>query len=226
MAKVYVGVGHGGKDPGAVSGKHKEKTYALEIATACTAELMRHGVRVMQSRTTDTTEALADKIKECNTYNPDLCIDIHLNAGGGDGFEIYHAIKGGKGKTMAQNIEKSVKALGQNSRGVKTKKNSRGKDYFGFIRQTTAPAVLVECAFIDHKTDVQIIDEPAERNAMGKAIAQGVLATLGIDYKPVVVPATGKLYRVQVGAFRDKANAEKLQASVEFAGFDAIIVES
>ena len=37
MAKIYVGVGHGGSDPGAVSGKHIEKNYALDIANACTA---------------------------------------------------------------------------------------------------------------------------------------------------------------------------------------------
>lgn len=34
MAKVYIGVGHGGSDPGAVSGSHKEKVYALDIATS------------------------------------------------------------------------------------------------------------------------------------------------------------------------------------------------
>lgn len=34
MAKVYIGVGHGGADPGAVSGSHKEKVYALDIATS------------------------------------------------------------------------------------------------------------------------------------------------------------------------------------------------
>lgn len=226
MAKVYVGVGHGGKDPGAVSGKHKEKDYALEIATACTIELKRHGVQVKQSRTSDVTEVLEAKIKECNAYNPDLCLDIHLNAGKGDGFEVFHSIKGGKGKTMAQNIEKAVEAIGQDSRGVKTKKNSKGKDYFGFIRQTTAPAVLVECAFLDNKTDVQIVDTAAERTAMGIAIAHGVLNTLGIAYQPEPEKETGgELYRVQVGAYSERENAERQKARLEFAGFDAIIVE-
>jgi N-acetylmuramoyl-L-alanine amidase len=226
MAKVYVGVGHGGKDPGAVSGKHKEKVYALDIATACTAELMRHGVKVMQSRTTDTTEALTAKIKECNLYAPDLCLDIHLNAGGGVGFEIFHSVKGGKGKTMAQHIEREVKAIGQDSRGIKTKKNSGGKDYFGFIRQTVAPAVLVECAFIDTK-DVQIIDTPEERTAMGKAIAHGVLATLGIAFKPIEKKkAVDGLLRIQVGAFSEEANAQKQLEKLKAAGFDAYIVRS
>lgn len=188
MAKVYIGVGHGGSDPGAVSGKHRESAYALDIATACTAELLRHGVQVMQSRTADETESAAAKIKECNACNPDIALDIHLNAGKGDGFEIYHSITGGKGNALAQRIEAAVKAIGQNSRGVKTLTRSDGKDYFGFIRQTNCPAVLVEVAFID-SADVNIVDTRAERQKMGIAIAHGILAYFGMAVK-VQTPVT------------------------------------
>ena len=224
--KVYVGVGHGGKDPGAVSGKHKEAAYALDIANACTAELKRHGVEVMQSRTSDITETSAAKIKECNNYNPDLALDIHLNAGGGDGFEVYHSINGGKGKILAQNIEKQVKTIGQNSRGVKTKKNSSGKDYFGFVRQTTCPAVLVECAFIDNKADVAFVDTLAERQKMGVAIAKGILKALGVAYKAPASTGSTKtvIYKVQVGAYTRKANAEATVKKLKAAGYDAVIV--
>ncbi len=182
MAKVYIGVGHGGADPGAVSGKHREAHYALDIANACTSELKRHGVQVMQSRTSDTTESAAAKIAECNKYSPDLALDIHLNAGCGDGFEVYHSITGGKGKSLALALEKAVKDIGQNSRGVKTRTNSSGRDYFGFIRQTNCPAVLVECAFIDSR-DVQAVDTLAERQVMGRALAHGILAYLGTPVK-------------------------------------------
>lgn len=182
MPKIYIGVGHGGSDPGAVSGKHIEKNYALDIANACTAELRRHGVEVMQSRTGDVKEKSEEKVRECNAYNPDVALDIHLNAGEGDGFEAYHTIGGGEGERLAQCIETAVKELGQNSRGLKIKKNSRGKDYFVFIRETKCPALLVECAFIDSK-DVEIVDTLAERQRMGKAIAHGVLDWLGIPIK-------------------------------------------
>jgi len=182
MPKIYIGVGHGGADPGAVSGKHREASYALDIATACTEELRRYGVQVMQSRTTDTTESAKAKIAECNAYAPDFALDIHLNAGGGNGFEVFHSVAGGKGKALAQSIEKAVVAAGQNSRGVKTRTNSAGKDYFGFVRQTSCPALLVECAFID-SADVQIADTPAERKTFGKAIARGILNYLDIETK-------------------------------------------
>lgn len=182
MLKVYIGVGHGGSDPGAVYGSHKEKNYALDIANACTAELKRHGVTVMQSRTSDVTETSTAKVKECNAFGADVALDFHLNTGGGDGFEVYHTLSGGEGKKLAQCIETAVKELGQNSRGLKVKANSSGKDYFVFIRDTKCPALLVECAFID-SDDVKIVDTLAERQAFGKAIAKGILVYLGIAYK-------------------------------------------
>lgn len=185
MAKVYVGVGHGGSDPGAVSGAHKESIYALDIATACTEELRRHGVSVLQSRIIDEYESASAKVKECNVYAPDIALDIHLNSSvkhNADGFEIYHTVNGGKGKDLAQRVETAVKAIGQNSRGVKIRLNTLGRDYFGIIRQTNCPAVLVECAFID-SVDVQIVDTLAERKRMGVAIAHGILAYFGITIK-------------------------------------------
>lgn len=192
MSKVYVGVGHGGSDPGAVYGTYREAVLALDIANACTAELKRNGVQVMQSRITNETEKLADKIIECNKYAPDYALDIHLNAGGGDGFEVFHTVGGGKGKELAIKIETEVKAIGQNSRGVKTKLNSSGTDYFGFVRQVKCPSILVECAFIDSK-DVQIVDTAAERKAMGEAIARGILKQLGVTVKPNVSTSTGSV---------------------------------
>jgi N-acetylmuramoyl-L-alanine amidase len=226
--KVFLGVGHGGTDPGAVANGFKEKDLNLSIALACHAELTRHGVSVLMSRTKDETEDLVDRIKECNTFKPDLALDIHNNAGGGDGAEVFHHYGGGTGKTLAENILAEVVRAGQNSRGAKVKKNSAGKDHFGFIRETSCPAVIVECAFVDNATDIKIIDTAAEQKAMGVAVAKGILKTLGIAYKPqqsqVTTGSTEKLYRVQVGAFKEKAHAEKMVASLKLDGYDAIIV--
>ena len=166
MAKVFIGVGHGGKDPGAVANGLKEKDLNLSIALACQEELSRHGVSVFMSRTKDESEDLSERIKECNAYNPELALDIHNNAGGGDGAEVYHSHEGGKGKTLAENILAETVNIGQNSRGAKTKLNSKGDDYFGFIRQADCPAVIVECAFVDNATDIQIIDTAEEQKQM------------------------------------------------------------
>ena len=219
-ARVFLGVGHGGKDPGAVSNGFYEKDLNLSIAMACQSGLIRHGVVVGMSRTTDENDDLSEEISECNSFNPDLAIDIHNNAGGGDGAEVYHHSGGGTSKILAVNILDEIVKVGQNSRGAKVRKNASGTDYYGFIRTTKAPAVIVECAFVDNAKDMQILDTEDERKAMGVAIAKGVLRTLGIAYKD----PTTTLYRVQVGAFRNKSNAEQMLTKLKKDGYEGFIV--
>ena len=221
--KVFIAVGHGGKDPGAVANGIKEKDVNLVIALACRTELVRHGVEVGMSREKDEDDKTT--VKECNAFNPDYALDIHNNAGGGDGAEIYHHYGGGKSKTLAQNVLDAIVALGQNSRGLKTKKNVWGKDYFEFIRETKCPAIIVECAFLDNAKDVQIIDTSIEQKDMGIAIAKGVLKELGITWKEEKKATTStKVYKVQCGAYSKKANAEALVKKLKEDGYDAIIV--
>lgn len=180
MAKVFIGVGHGGSDSGAVANGKKEKDMTLKIADACRAYLEANGVSTKMSRYRDENDPVGEEVQECNAYGPDLAVDIHINAGGGDGFEIYHTVNGGTGKTLAQNIEAQVKAVGQNSRGVKTRKNSNGNDYYAFIRNTKCPAVIAELGFIDNLNDLKDFDEDHEMKAYGEAYAKGILVTLGM----------------------------------------------
>jgi N-acetylmuramoyl-L-alanine amidase len=180
--KVFLGVGHGGSDPGAIGNGFEEAYLNLAIAITCKDELVRHGVEVKMSRTKEEDDTLSEEIRECNAYNPDLAVDIHNNAGGGDGAEAYYYTGGGTSKVLAENILSEIVKIGQNSRGAKPNIISGIKEYFGFIRETKAPATIVECAFIDNKTDIKIIDTVAEQQAMGVAIAKGILKTLGIAY--------------------------------------------
>ena len=221
MPKVFIGVGHGGTDPGAVSNNTKEKDLNLSIALACRDVLARHSVSVKLSRTKDENDTLSEEIKECNAYSPDLAVDIHNNAGGGDGAEAYYHYGGGISKTLAENILAEIVKVGQNSRGAKIRKNNNGKDYYGFIRQTSCPAVIIECAFVDNATDLKILATESQRKLMGEAIAKGILKTLGIDFQA----ETSTLYRVQVGAYSVKTNAEAMQKKLKEVGFDAYITE-
>ena len=185
MPKVFIGVGHGGSEPGAVANGLIEKDLNLNTALAIYDVLVAHGITCKLSRTRDEADELTEEIYECNKFNPDLALDIHHNAGGGDGVEVFHHIGGGTSKTLAQNVLNEIVAIGQNSRGIKTRVNDNGADWYGFIRQTEAPAVIVECAFLDTK-DHELVDTPEENKAMGVAIAKGVLKTLGIAYKEPV----------------------------------------
>ena len=191
MPKVFIGVGHGGSEPGAVANGLTEKDLNLNTALEVFDVLKAHGVTCKLSRTSDENDTLNEEIHECNKFDPDLAIDIHHNAGGGDGVEVFYHIGGGTTKTLAQTVLNEIVAVGQNSRGIKTRVNDAGTDWYGFIRETVCPAALIEVAFLDSK-DHEIVDTPEENKAMGLAIAKGVLKTLGITYK-APVNDTGKI---------------------------------
>ena len=86
--KVFIGVGHGGSDSGAVK-YIIEKEYTLKVAKLVAEYLKARGIECKLSRTTDVDTDMNSKVKMCNDYKPDLVIDIHFNAGGGKGFEVY-----------------------------------------------------------------------------------------------------------------------------------------
>lgn len=181
--KVYIDAGHGGRDVGAVK-YLTERDVNLVMAKACKEYLDAHGVLTKMSRTTnDKNTSINTMASEANKWGADYVISIHNNAGGGDGFEVIHSIFGGEGKTLAKNIETQVKKLGQNSRGLKTRKDVDGTDYFGMIRLTNAPAIICEGVFVDNKTDIKIADTTVEQKNFGYAYAKGILKTAGIKDK-------------------------------------------
>ena len=175
--KVFIGVGHGGTDSGAVK-YITEKEYTLKTAFALAEFLSGYGVDYKLSRTQDIDTDMNEKVKMCNNYNPDLVVDIHYNAGGGTGFEVYRYSGGGTSKTLADNINTEVKKI-FSSRGVKTKLDSNGRDYFAIIRETAAPAVLLEGGFVDTKKDADFIKSNFKK--LAEAYAKGILKTLGIS---------------------------------------------
>ena len=207
MAKVFIGVGHGGVDSGAVGNGLKEKDLNLSIALACNEVLQRHGVNTLMSRTKDENDDLNEEIRECNAYNPDLAIDIHNNAGGGDGVEAFYHYGGGTGKTLAENILAEIVKLGQNSRGAKTLRNDEGRDFYGFIRLTKKPAVIIEVAFIDNATDIKFVDTLAEQRAAGVGIAKGVLRTLNIAYKEETPVDNTAVYKTKIAELEKNITA-------------------
>lgn len=222
MAKVFLSAGHGGSDPGACANGLYEKTINLNALLACKAELERHGVSVVASRTTDANDPVQDEVREANASGASIAVSFHANAGGGDGFEAYYWSTDPNGKRLAQLGEKHVKSLGQNSRGCKS------GDHLMFVRETSMTAVLFESFFVDNATDKAIGDTVAEQNAFGVAYAKAILEYLGVDYKAAAsatASSSGKLYRVQVGAFSKRENAEKLLKELKGKGYDAFIKE-
>lgn len=196
MARVFIGVGHGGKDPGAI-GRVREAEANLVIALKLKSELERHGVTVGISRIKNENDSLTEEINEANVFKADLAVDVHNNAGGGDGFEalIQTNSYGKKSLAIAKAVEKHVIALGQKSRGLKTKKNSAGNaDYYGFLRNVKAPAVILEGFFVD-SNDALGFDTYGEQEALGTAYAKGILDYLGIKYDDGKIPYYSEVQR-------------------------------
>lgn len=220
--KVFLSAGHGGSNPGACANGLVEKTVNLNTLLACKSELERHGVTVVCSRVKDEEDPVEDEVREANACGADIAVSFHANAGGGDGFEAFYYTSDSDGKRLAALGEKYVKQLGQNSRGLKD------GDWLYFIANTNMTAVLFESFFLDNSNDKQIGDTLEEQQAFGVAYAKAILEYSGIAYKPKISGTvsngnTSKLYRVQIGAFRNKKSAEELAAKATKAGFQTVI---
>jgi len=211
--KVFLSAGHGGSDPGAVGNGLKEKDINLNVMLACNEVLVKHGVTTVLSRTKDENDPVGQEVKEANASKADVAVSFHINAGGGDGFEAFYYTTNNDGKRLAQLGEKYVKAMGQNSRGIKS------GNHLYFVRNCDMTAVLFESFFIDNATDKKIGDTIAEQKAFGVAYAKAILEYLGISYN-----SADKLYRVQVGSFRNVENAKNLLAELKEKGYSGFIV--
>lgn len=210
--KVIVDIGHLDCDVGAVNKEGiREVDLNVQIAKECARQLKRHNIEVIS-----TTGTLANRVQVEHLEQPNYFVSIHNNAGGGTGAEILLYSAKYPQLELAQNIESELKTL-TTSRGIKER-----PDLY-VLSKTNCPACLVECSFID-SADIKRIDELHEQVSFGKAIARGILKTLKIDY--IDEPKTNTLYRVCVGAFKDKNNAFKIQSEAKSKGFkDTYIME-
>lgn len=216
--RVFIGVGHGGKDQGAV--KYVEEADAnLYMALGLKQELERYGFTVGISRLKDEDDPLVEEIQEANNFKPTIAIEVHNNAGGGDGWEAYRQTNGYSSQSLklAQCIEKRVKESGQKSRGIKTRLNKQGTDYYGWCRQVKAPAILAEGFFVDNLNDSKDYDTNKEQKSYGIVYAKGILDYFGIseETKPIDIYP----YTIQVGAYVNIYGANKVKNDLSKVGY-------
>ena len=181
-------------------------------------------------RTDDTTGEKAisveDRAAAANKFGAEVYISVHHNAG----------IDGGKGGGIVAytytKIDKETEAWQKELYNSLVKhtglKGNRAQPLahadLAECRLTAMPAILLECGFLDSATDSKIIltEEYAEKCA--EAIVEVLVKRLGLKKKPTETKAT-KHYRVQVGYFSKKENAERLVAELKSKGYSAIIKE-
>lgn len=186
---ICISIGHGksakgGYDSGALGGNYQEFKIAREIGKyigeafkgyACTADVINY----------DATLYLTDRIAHVNKHGYDLAMEIHLNASGGTGSEVYYKHKSASGKKLAAAISKSIaNTFGIRDRGAKVKINpSNGTDYFGFVRSCKCESLLIETVFIDTASDRKHVETAAGQKQCAEAIVKAVADFYGIKKK-------------------------------------------
>jgi len=204
---ICISIGHGksakgGYDSGALGGNYQEFKIGREIGRyigeifkgyACTADVINY----------DATLYLTERIAHVNKHGYDLAIEIHLNAAGGTGSEVYYKHKSSTGKKLAAAISKSIaNTFGIRNRGAKVKINpSNGTDYFGFVRSCKCESLLIETVFIDTASDRKHVEAAAGQRQCAEAIVSAIANFYGIKKKsaPAVKPSEGKPTTVKAG---------------------------
>lgn len=90
--RIMVDPGHGGKDPGAVRRKQREKDWNLAVAKELYALLKKGGFEVRMTRDKDVFIPLSDRSKQANNFKADLFVSVHTNASKNsraNGFQVY-----------------------------------------------------------------------------------------------------------------------------------------
>ena len=218
MARVFLDAGHGGGDPGALGNGLREKDINLSVTLKVGNILKNHGVDVRYSRTTDVFVELADRAARANNVGADVFVSIHCNAfsdPSARGVETYSYPGSSSGARLSQAIQNSIIASGVYTvnRGTKTAN-------FAVLRLTNMPATLVELAFITNSQDANILRNRQDDLAI--AVSKGILNNLGIPYRG----GGTTLYKVQVGAFSIRSNADNLANEFRGIGYSPIVITS
>lgn len=184
-------------------------------------------------RTDDPTgETLIDIPERCaaaNEWGADIYIDMHHNGGANNtnagGVVAYSRPEDPKSEEYAAVIYMSVIAAG-GLRGNRATPLQTETNWDTF-KYSKMPAVLMEYGFMDSKVDTPVIVTEEYARLVGYATMKGVANAAGLKKKEYPAPAAPKekLYRVQVGAFRNRAYAGEMLEDLKRAGFPGFIVE-
>lgn len=223
MKTIQIDHGHGGTDPGAVNGKRRECDDTLRLGALVGSKLIEQGQNVIYSRETDKYVSLIDRTNIANKANADMFVSLHRNSftnSTANGVEIwvYTNPTAAELGAACDVLEELVKVGVQSNRGVK-------KGNYHVCRETKMPAMLIELGFISNAKDNELFDKNLD--AYATAIVKGILEALGEPYKEpnnAQNEAAQGVYRVQVGAFTVKDNAESFLKTVKGMGLQAFLV--
>jgi N-acetylmuramoyl-L-alanine amidase len=230
--KICLDAGHYGKynrSPAVKTYYESDMNWKLHLLLK--AELESYGIEVITTRADKDTDlglqARGKKSKGC-----DLFISIHSNAVGSSvnenvDYPVVYVPISGKADAIGEKLAKCVeKQMGTKQKGYAKKRKGSGEwDYYGVIYGATSvgvPGIIIEHSFHTNTRSTNWLLNDANLATMAKAEAEVIASHYGLKKSD----EPKKLYRVQVGAYSVKANAEAQLAKIKKAGFtDAFIAE-
>ena len=187
---IFLDPGHGGSDPGAVSGGVREKDLTLSVYNKVSSKLASLGYTVLTSRNVDKDVDLIDRADQANKANADMLLSIHFNAGGrgiARGIETYYyqATADRVPKINKENhnnverLERSRKLANKVQQNLlyQTGANDRGvkRASFTVLRETSIPSILVELGFIDNPEERNKIKTNEYQERLANGIVDGIV---------------------------------------------------
>ena len=201
-------------------GNTTEGVQCGKIANYCKAALERSSVDVMLMH----DKSMSEKCAASNKFDADLHVPIHTNAFNGKvmGTRMFCYSAGGKGMAACKAIFSELAPISPG----KSENIQVNADVYE-VRVPAAPTAYIECEFHDTKAGAKWIVENTEK--IGEAIAKGICKYLGVTFKAKPKPKptnTGAtIYRVQVGSYTKKENAENMLLKLKKDGYIGFIVE-
>lgn len=230
MFKICIDPGHGGKDVGAYANNLYEKDITLKLAFKI-ANLLNdyENTEVLLTRQSDVFVGLDDRVKLANDNKADFFYSIHVNAAtniAARGYEDYiHSSLTDDSKTakirdvIREEIINYLKNYGIVDRGKK-------KANFAVLRLTKMSAVLTENLFLTSPEESELLKNDSFLDGLADAHAKGIAKALNLPQKantPTTVAQSNVLWLVQLGAFKNKENAERLAAELKSKGYSVFI---
>ena len=169
--------GHGGTDPGATYNGRKEADDVLRLGQAVAKKLREQSITVDETRTTNQHLTLQQRAKIEHKKNYDYFISFHRNAFKpevANGVEVFVYQPSSKAKPLAEDIQNALVNIGFRNRGVKTAS-------FYVLKNTKAPAILLEVGFIDNTNDNKLFD--TKFNNITNAITSAITKKTSIKEK-------------------------------------------
>nr|DAH85130.1 MAG TPA: Cell wall hydrolase autolysin [Caudoviricetes sp.] len=208
-------------------GNTNEHAQCQRIAEAEAAALRRSGVEVKLAAFGTT---MAQRCAESDAWHADIHNCVHTNACNKQvmGTRLFCYTIPGKGYDACKAVFAELAPLSPG-----TSENIQANSRLYEVRTPAAPTVYCECEFHDTVEGAKWIVE--HTTEIGEAIAKGLCKYLGVTFVPAQAeekPAedtkadTGDvLYRVQVGAFAVRANADRMLEKLKAAGFTGFVVK-